>query len=104
MADSRHDLILRPATLDDAEAMRSMYNHEVEHETTTFDLVPRSLDAQREWIARRSGAFCAIVAASATDGIGNGIEPGNRSAHWWVGYLSTQLESFLAATDPEAAA
>lgn len=69
MADSRHDLILRPATLDDAEAMRSMYNHEVEHETTTFDLVPRSLDAQREWIAKRSGAFCAIVAASATDGI-----------------------------------
>lgn len=69
MAESRHDLILRPATLDDAEAMRAMYNHEVDHETTTFDLVPRTLEAQREWIAKRSGAFCAIVASSATDGI-----------------------------------
>lgn len=69
MAESRHDLILRPATLDDAEAMRAMYNHEVEHETTTFDLVPRTLEAQREWISKRSGAFCAIVASSASDGI-----------------------------------
>lgn len=34
----------------------------------------------------------------ASDGIG-----GNRSAHWWVGCLSSQLEYFLAATDPERA-
>lgn len=32
----------------------------------------------------------------ASDGI-------NRSAHWWVGCLSSQLEYFLAATDPERA-
>ena len=31
--------------------------------TSTFDLVPRSLADQRAWLAARSGAFAAIVAA-----------------------------------------
>jgi hypothetical protein len=33
----------------------------------------------------------------------SGIDPSGRSAHWWVGCLSSQLEYFLAATDPERA-
>ena len=53
---------LRVATLDDAEAIRSIYNYEVENTTATMDLIPRSLDDQREWLAARSGAFAAIVA------------------------------------------
>ena len=53
---------LRVATLDDAEAIRTIYNHEVLNTTATMDLVPRSLDDQREWLAARSGAFAAIVA------------------------------------------
>lgn len=53
---------VRPATPDDAEAIRAIYNHEVEHTTATFDLVSRSLDDQRAWLAARSGAFSAIVA------------------------------------------
>lgn len=53
---------LRLATLDDAEAIRDIYNYEVEHTTATFDLVPRSLEDQRSWIAARSGAFSAVVA------------------------------------------
>ena len=40
-----------------------MYNYEVENTTATFDLVPRSLEAQSQWLAERSGAFAAIVAA-----------------------------------------
>lgn len=63
-------LTLRPATLDDAEAIRTIYNHEVLHETSTFDLVPRSLDEQRAWLAERSGAFSAIVAAEGPDVVG----------------------------------
>lgn len=39
----------------------------------------------------------------ASDGIGDSYTEGNRSAHWWVGCLSSQLEYFLAATDPERA-
>ena len=58
---------VRPATLDDADAVRAIYNHEVEHTTATFDLVPRSLDDQRAWLAARSGAFSAIVAVAGAD-------------------------------------
>jgi L-amino acid N-acyltransferase len=53
---------LRLATLDDAEDIRSIYNVEVLTSTVTFDLVPRSLDDQREWLRARSGAHAVVVA------------------------------------------
>jgi phosphinothricin acetyltransferase len=53
---------IRLATVDDAEAIRSIYNVEVTQSTVTFDLEPRSLAAQRDWLAARSGAHSAIVA------------------------------------------
>ncbi len=56
---------LRLATLDDAEAIRSIYNLEVETSTATFDLVTRTLGEQRDWLAARSGAHAAIVAVVA---------------------------------------
>ena len=59
------NLLIREATSDDAEAIRLIYNHEVENETSTMDLVPRTIEVQREWITARSGAFCAIVAVNA---------------------------------------
>jgi phosphinothricin acetyltransferase len=55
-------IFLRAARLSDAEAIRAIYNHEVLTTTATFDLVPRSLDDQQQWLAARSGAFSAIVA------------------------------------------
>lgn len=53
---------IRPARLTDAAAVRSIYNHEVLRETSTFDLVPRTLDDQVAWLRARTGAFSAIVA------------------------------------------
>jgi phosphinothricin acetyltransferase len=53
---------LRLATLDDAEAIREIYNLEVTTSTVTFDLVPRSLEDQRAWQAARSGAHAVLVA------------------------------------------
>ncbi len=53
---------VRLATPGDAERIRAIYNHEVLNTTATFDLVPRTLDDQRAWLAARSGAFSAIVA------------------------------------------
>ena len=53
---------VRLATLDDAPAIRTIYNVEVTGHTSTFDLVPRTLDEQRAWLADRSGAFSAVVA------------------------------------------
>lgn len=60
---------VRPATANDAAGVARIYNNEVEHFTSTFDLVARSLDDQRQWITERSGAFSAIVAVDgpATD-------------------------------------
>lgn len=60
---SRKEIVTRLATIEDAAAIRAIYNHEVENHTSTLDLVPRTLDDQRDWIAQRSGAFAAVVAA-----------------------------------------
>ena len=57
---------LRLARPEDAEATRTIYNAEVTGSTVTFDLVPRSLAEQREWIDVRSGAMAVVVAE--TDG------------------------------------
>ena len=53
---------LRLATLDDADAIRQIYNDEVTGSTATFDLVPRSLAEQQAWQAARSGAHAVLVA------------------------------------------
>jgi len=52
----------------DAEAIRSIYNSEVADTTVTFDLVPRTLDEQVEWIDDHTGARPAIVAVDETGG------------------------------------
>ena len=61
---------IRLATLDDAAAIRAIYNLEVETSTATFDLVGRSLEDQRTWIAARQGAFSAVVAEEAGGVVG----------------------------------
>ena len=60
---------LRAAQLEDAEPIAAIYNYEVENTTATFDLVPRTIEAQREWLAARSGAFSAIVAHGSGAGV-----------------------------------
>ena len=53
---------IRRATPADAPAIAAIYNHEVEHETSTFDLVPRSPQDQLDWQNAREGAFGVFVA------------------------------------------
>lgn len=53
---------LRLASGADAEQIREIYNYEVQHTIATFDLVPRTLADQQQWLADRSGAWAAIVA------------------------------------------
>jgi len=60
-------MLLRAATVDDAEAIAAIYNTEVETSTVTFDLVARSIEEQRHWILDRSGAH-AVVVATTDDG------------------------------------
>ena len=63
---------LRLATVDDAEAIREIYNLEVTTSTATFDLVPRTLEDQRAWLAARSGAHAVLVAVDAGAVVGFG--------------------------------
>lgn len=65
-------LVVRLATLDDAEPIRQIYNREVAGSWVTFDLVPRSLEDQRSWLAAHAGAHPAVVADRAGEVVGFG--------------------------------
>jgi len=80
-------LTLRLATAPDAEQIRAIYNHEVMHTVATFDLVPRTLAEQQEWLAARSGAFAAIVA----------VDPGAEAGDDIVGFGSLSAYKDRAA-------
>jgi len=62
------EVTIRLATAADAAAIAEIYNRKVTETTATFDLVPRTVEQQRAWLADRSGAFAAIV----------GIDPATR--------------------------
>ncbi len=55
-------LDVRLAGPEDAPAILAIYNREVTGSTVTFDMVPRTLAEQHEWLAARSGAHAAVVA------------------------------------------
>ncbi len=73
--DEKSAVVVRPAKATDAAAIVEIYNREVTQTTATFDLVPRTLEAQQEWLADRSGAFAAIV----------GVDPRSRQV---IGFAS----------------
>ena len=55
-------LTTRLAERRDAEAIREIYNVEVQGSTVTFDLVPRTLEEQIHWLDEHAGGHPAIVA------------------------------------------
>lgn len=55
----------RLATVEDAAAIREIYNLAVTTSVVTFDIVPRSLEEQRRWIEARGGAHAVVVAEDA---------------------------------------
>lgn len=63
---------VRLARPDDAPAIRSIYNVEVQESTVTFDLVPRSLEDQQVWLAAHAGAHPAIAAVDGDEVVGFG--------------------------------
>jgi phosphinothricin acetyltransferase len=53
---------IRHAERRDAADLRDIYNHFVNSSTAIFDLVPRTIDEQAQWIDEHSGSHPAIVA------------------------------------------
>lgn len=53
---------VRLAGPSDAEAIRVIYNAEVESSTSTFDQVPRSVDEQASWMEEHAGTHPVVVA------------------------------------------
>lgn len=91
---------LRLATLDDAEAIRAIYNLEVTTSTVTFDLVPRSLEDQRAWQQARSGAYAVLVAER------DGVVAGFGSLSRWrdrPAYSTTVEDSIYVHRDHQGA-
>ena len=80
---------VRLATHEDDEAIRAIYNVEVETSTVTFDLVPRSADDQRRWLGNRSGAHAVVVA---TDDDGTLVGFGSLSPYKERPAYSTSVE------------
>ena len=86
---------IRLATVADAEEIRTIYNHEVLNTTATFDLVPRTLEDQQQWLQARSGAFAAIVAVDESPA------PGVEGAVVGFGSLSPYKERAAYRTSVE---
>jgi len=59
--------------MEDAEAIRAIYNVEVEASTVTFDLIARTEAEQRAWMDDHRGAYPCLVAVATGEA---GFEPG----------------------------
>lgn len=87
---------VRRAMVADAEAIRRIYNAEVLGSTVTFDLVARSLDRQREWLAEHAGPYPAVVAERDGRVVGFGSLSPYRSR---PAYATTVEDSVYVARD-----
>lgn len=86
---------IRPANVEDSEAILEIYNHQVLTSTATFDLVPRTLAEQQTWLTDRSGAHAVVVAVDdAGEVVGFGaLSPYRERA----GYATTVEDSVYVA-------
>jgi phosphinothricin acetyltransferase len=63
---------IRLAERRDAAGIRAIYNHYVTESTALFDMVPRTLDEQVQWLDEHSGGHPAVVAERAGTIVGFG--------------------------------
>ncbi|MEK9970585.1 MAG: GNAT family N-acetyltransferase [Ferrovibrio sp.] len=67
MTNSRIDV--RDATMDDAEAIRAIYNDAVLNTTAVFDYVPREPQAQRDWLQMKADQNLPVLVATDGDSV-----------------------------------
>lgn len=56
-------MIVRDATLEDAEAIRAIYNDAVLNTTAVFDYTAREPQAQRDWLQMKAGQNLPVLVA-----------------------------------------
>ena len=56
-------MIVRDATLEDAEAIRAIYNDAVLNTTAVFDYAAREPQAQRDWLQMKAGQNLPVLVA-----------------------------------------
>jgi L-amino acid N-acyltransferase YncA len=86
---------IRAARESDLEAILDIYNDAVINTTATFDLVPRSLEAQRAWFAEHVSPHPVIVWAEKDRVLGWGsISPyAPRPAYRFAGEVSVYVDT-----------
>jgi phosphinothricin acetyltransferase len=72
MTRENDDVVIRLAERRDAPGIQAIYNRFVAESTALFDLVPRTLDEQVDWIDEHSGGHPAVVAVSGNVVVGFG--------------------------------
>jgi L-amino acid N-acyltransferase len=87
---------LRLADLGDAEAIRQIYNTEIETSTVTLDLVPRSIEDQQRYLAARQGTYAVVVAQHEGEIVGFGSLSPYRDR---PGYNATAEDSIYVHRD-----
>jgi L-amino acid N-acyltransferase YncA len=87
-------LSIRAARESDLETILEIYNQAVVHTTATFDVVPRSLEAQRAWFAEHGGRYPVVVWEEDGRVLAWGsISPyGSRPAYRFAGEVSVYVE------------
>jgi phosphinothricin acetyltransferase len=68
----------RLVEIDDASALMNILNPEVVELAISFDLVPRTLDEQREWIQEHQHTHLCLVAVNTEDDLGERGARGER--------------------------
>jgi len=68
----------RLVEVDDASALMNILNPEVVETTVSFDLVPKSLDEQRQWILEHQATHLCLVAVNTEDDLGERGARGER--------------------------
>jgi L-amino acid N-acyltransferase YncA len=71
-AESAEPVAIRLAERRDAEGIRAIYNYYATESTALFDMVPRTLDEQVQWIDEHSGGHPAVVAEVGEEIVGFG--------------------------------
>jgi L-amino acid N-acyltransferase YncA len=62
MQERLEGVVIRLAERRDAHGIRRIYNHYVTESTALFDMVPRTVDEQVQWLDEHAGGHPAVVA------------------------------------------